>query len=179
MTAYTLVTPRLTLEALAETDIAALQQFWTDPGVRRYLWDDAVVDRETVEGIVTDSQDSFRESGFGQWAVRRTGEAALAGFCGLRPIGDRNDIEIVYGIVPAHWGQGLAVEAASAVLRHGFEVAALEAIVAEIDGPNRASQRVAEKLGMRLVREYERDGLPTRVYELTREMWPKRAGVRG
>jgi ribosomal-protein-alanine N-acetyltransferase len=47
------------------------------------------------------------------------------GFCGLRQFSKAEiveaQVEILYGISPDHWGKGLAVEAASAVLRFGFE----------------------------------------------------------
>lgn len=73
----------------------------------------------------------------------------MIGFCGLRPIGESADVEILYGIAPRLWGQGLATEAARAVLDFGFRAAGLSRIYAGADPPNRASFRVIEKLGMR------------------------------
>ena len=48
-------------------------------------------------------------------------------------------------------GQGYATEAARPLLAHAFETLRLPEIIADIDERNRASIRVAEKLGMRVV----------------------------
>jgi ribosomal-protein-alanine N-acetyltransferase len=54
----------------------------------------------------------------------------------------------MYGVTPAHWGQGLATEAAQAVLRYGIEELQLARIWGGADAPNVASIRVLQKLGM-------------------------------
>lgn len=159
-------TANLSLTAVDSSDIDALHALWTDAEVRKHLWDDEIIPRETAEAVVMGSMASFAEHGFGQWAVRENRGDAIIGFCGLRFIDDTNVVEILYGFYPAQWGRGYATEAAKAVLDHGFRVAGLREIVAEMDPPNRASIRVAEKLGMTFVQEYERAGLRTVRYAL-------------
>jgi RimJ/RimL family protein N-acetyltransferase len=88
----------------------------------------------------------FDERGFGQWAVFLKSEPPLIGFCGFR-LRDSTP-ELLYGLAQPYWGQGLATEAARAVLRHGFEHCGLTRIVAATDPPNQASVRVLEHLGM-------------------------------
>ncbi|HEY5951339.1 MAG TPA: GNAT family N-acetyltransferase [Kofleriaceae bacterium] len=56
---------------------------------------------------------------------------------------------IGYAIARAHWGRGLATEAARAVLAWGFAEHALVEIWASTEVENVRSQRVMEKLGMR------------------------------
>lgn len=56
-----------------------------------------------------------------------------------------------YAIARAHWGRGLATEAATAVIRWAFAVHDLVAIWASTDAANTRSRRVLEKLGMTLV----------------------------
>jgi ribosomal-protein-alanine N-acetyltransferase len=53
-----------------------------------------------------------------------------------------------YNVARAHWGKGIASEAAAAVLRWGFETLALQRIFATADARNLASIRVLQKLGM-------------------------------
>ena len=56
--------------------------------------------------------------------------------------------ELGYLIARAHWGKGLATEAASAVVGLGFREWQLQKVYASTDLRNRASWRVLEKLGM-------------------------------
>jgi [ribosomal protein S5]-alanine N-acetyltransferase len=157
-------TAQLLLRPAAGSDIDQLHALWTDAEVRKHLWDDEIIPRETVEEVVNASIESFVTNNFGQWAIRERGHDDIIGFCGLRFIDETGIVEILYGFLPAYWGKGYATEAATVVLDHGFRTAGLTEIVAEMDPPNRASIRVAEKLGMRFVTEYVREGLPTLRY---------------
>jgi RimJ/RimL family protein N-acetyltransferase len=47
------------------------------------------------------------------------------------------------------WGNGYATEAAGRVIEHARQLRALDEVIAEIAPANRASMRVAEKLGMK------------------------------
>jgi len=163
---HTISTNRLELTPVQFHDIDALHALWTDSEVRKHLWDDEIIPRETVDAVVTASVGSFAQHQFGQWAIREQGQHAIIGFCGLRHIEGTDIVEILYGFLPAYWGKGYATEAAQAVLEHGFQTAGLSEIVAEMDPPNQASIRVGEKLGMRFVKQYEREGLPTLRYTL-------------
>ena len=53
-----------------------------------------------------------------------------------------------YNVARAHWGNGFATEAASAVVAYGFETLGLHRIFATADARNLASIRVMQKLGM-------------------------------
>jgi RimJ/RimL family protein N-acetyltransferase len=90
------------------------------------------------------------------WVVVLRDGGAVAGFCGflVRPV---KGTTMGYGIVPEYRGQGLATEAAAAVLdwagRHGVD------FYSSVRPPNPASVRVLEKIGMRLVDSYvDEDG---------------------
>ena len=157
-----LTTERLVLRPCAGSDVDALHALWTDPKVRRWLWDDRVIDRATAAEVVAASEQSFAASGYGQWCVaERHGDGALVGFAGLRAIEDTPEIEVLYGFAPSHWGKGLATEAARAVLAHGFETVGLARIAGRTDTPNRDSARVLERLGMTFEGERVVNGLPT------------------
>jgi ribosomal-protein-alanine N-acetyltransferase len=53
-----------------------------------------------------------------------------------------------YAIARAHWGSGIAVEAATAVIAWAFAEHDLAEIWASTDPPHVQSRRVMEKLGM-------------------------------
>ena len=52
-------TARLRLRPLAPADREALHALWTEPAVRRYPWDDRVIDLATVDGVIERSTASF------------------------------------------------------------------------------------------------------------------------
>jgi ribosomal-protein-alanine N-acetyltransferase len=65
-----------------------------------------------------------------------------------------------------YWGQGLATEAAQAILNHGFEQMGLPRLICVINPGNRASARVAEKIGMTLEINGNINGEPTLLYSM-------------
>jgi RimJ/RimL family protein N-acetyltransferase len=164
-------TPRVRLRSYVLADVDDLYRLWTDPEVRRYLWDDVVISRERAASVVRASIACFEIHGFGQWVVLPRSGGRLIGFCGFRLLGDPPDeqIELVYGVAPAYWGQGLATEAARAALRFGFEECGFDRVYAGADLPNAASFRVMEKLGMIFSRRTHMNGIEAIYYVLSRE----------
>ncbi len=169
-----LETQRLVLAPATLADVDDLHRLWTDARVRRYLWDDRSIDRHTAEDQVRASLESFACRGFGLWVVRLRGDAAtLAGFCGLRELGEppHPEVELLYGLAPTHWGRSYATEASRAVLAYAFERLALPRIVAGADPPNAASLRVMRRLGMHPVGRRTVDGVEADYAELTRDLF--------
>ena len=58
-----------------------------------------------------------------------------------------------------YWQRGLATEAASAVRDYAFNVLYLPRLVSLIRVGNLASKRVAEKVGMKQIQEFTRNGI--------------------
>ena len=164
---FHLDTERLRLRPFEMADLDALHQQWTAPGVRRYLWDDEVIPRETVEAVIRSSLDSFAAKGYGFWALLSKEGGELIGFCGLRAAGEEEKIELLYGLSEGWWGRGLAVEASQAVIAYGRAKCGLTRILAITDAPNRASVRVMEKLGMKFDKRALHDGLDSIFYVAT------------
>jgi RimJ/RimL family protein N-acetyltransferase len=142
--------PRLRYHPMRAADVAALHAHWNTPAVRRFLWDDEEVAPDTVRAVLTASDADFARAGYGLWVVTDAA-GTLVGSCGLRPVEDTAEIEILYSVEPARWGAGLATEAAAAVLRHAFADLGLARVLGGTDEPNVASRRVLEKLGMHAV----------------------------
>jgi RimJ/RimL family protein N-acetyltransferase len=164
----TLSTARLVLRPISPSDVDALHCFWTDPSVRKYLWDNEIISRDTVVEIVRASDACFRELGSGLFAFELASEPGqLVGFCGLRHMDGTDDIELLYGVLPRYWGEGLVTEAAREVLRHGFETCGLERIMGATDTPNQRSVRVMQRLGMVFEGRREYKGLDTVFYTIS------------
>ena len=135
-----------------------LHRLWTDPDVRRFLWDDEVISREVAAEVIESSRASFREHGFGFWVVRLRETNESIGFAGLRRFGDQDEVELLYGLFPAHWGKGLATEASRRLIRFAFDDLGFPELFAGADTPNEASFRVMRRLGFRHHGERNIDG---------------------
>lgn len=167
-------TERLRLTPFTMDHLDALHALWTDPDVRRYLWDDEVISRERAAAVIAESERNFAERGYGFWVMLLRGEAmdepdVVIGFCGYRVFEDSGEPELLCGILPRYWGKGLVSEAGHAVVRHGFERNGFTRIIAATDTPNQSSVRVMQRLGMVFLRRGEFHGLDTVFYELTPE----------
>jgi ribosomal-protein-alanine N-acetyltransferase len=162
-------TARLRLRPYRESDLDALYRLWTDADVRRYLWDDSVIDRNVAARAMLASIESTSAHGFGHWALCPADADELIGFCGFRSIDDTADVELLYGLAPAHWKRGLATEASRAMLRHGFAALGFPRVYAITDAPNTRSVAVMQRLGMQFDRRFVHHGRDGVRYVLPRE----------
>ena len=145
-----LATARLVLRPFAPGDRATLLEQWADPGVYLYLFDGAPPPVEIVDAQIASSMETFEHRGYGLFTVALAAPpVTLVGFCGLRPFGEEGRTEILYALKPAYWRQGLATEAARAVLAFAFHEARLPEVWAGADLANEASFAVMRRLGMR------------------------------
>ncbi len=165
-------TERLVMRPCQREDVDALHSVWTDPGVRRYLWDDTVIDRDTAEEVVDAGIAGFETHRLGMWTVRPVDSIDVIGFCGFRRLPDEGPFEILYGILPTHWGRGLACEASRPALDYALKGVGLEQVVAATDPPNTASVRVMEKLGMSFWKREMFEGQETIFYRVSRHPGP-------
>lgn len=165
-----LTTARLTLRPLTSADVTTAHALWTDPEVRRYLWNDDIVTLDRVREVLEAGTRDFAARRYGLWGVHDTATGAFIGFAGCRewPAGGP---ELMYGLAPAWWGRGLATEAADAVLAHLFQTLGYPCVMCATDPPNVASVRVMERLGMAFHERCEMHGFDTLVYRLSRERW--------
>ncbi len=168
-TSAVLNTGRMRLRPISSDDVDALHALWTDPDVRRYLWDDRIIPRETVAQIIAQSLATFESDGYGFFALEMQDQSGdLIGFCGHRRADMEGQIELLYGIHPTYWGEGLVAEAAHEVLRFGFESCDFDRVIAATDTPNQQSVRVLQKLGMTFECRREFHGLDTVFYSMSR-----------
>ncbi len=145
-----------------------MHRIWTDPEIRRFLWDDQIITREQAEAVLRASLDSFAVERFGIWAVSIKPSREIVGFCGMRRTEDSGEVELLYSVLPGLMGQGIASEAAASILRYGLEEIGLESITARTDAPNIASVRVMQKAGMRLRRRFSLNARDTIEYVIAK-----------
>lgn len=156
------------LRPVATADRAALHQIWTEPDVRRFLWDDRVIDLASVDEVIERSAASFAGEGFGLFALREPGGSHLLGVTGIYRLQPGGEPELIYSLARACWGRGLASEASRAVIADAFDRLGFARVLARTDVPNRASIEVMKRLGMQYEGEREEAGRPTVSYTLAR-----------
>src|SRR5258707_14608703 len=95
-------------------DHPALLAHWTQPDVRRFLFDGAALSAAEVAETIEESTGDFAAHGYGIWLIElgpRTGSGTgLVGTAGLRPL-QESGLEIFYSLAPGAWGHGYATEA--------------------------------------------------------------------
>lgn len=108
----------------------------------------------------------WETSGYGVWIAREAETGAFVGYCGLAPgvLDGREEVELLYAILPEYWGRGIATALAAAVLRVAFEELGLREVIAYTLTTNRGSRRVMEKNGFRHERDIVHVGLPHVLY---------------
>jgi ribosomal-protein-alanine N-acetyltransferase len=141
---------RLLLREYVEEDAEAFFKLNSDPEVLRFVPDKPLLNVEQARQILIDHPIAdYRKYGFGRGAciLKSTGEQI--GFAGLKYLEELGEVDVAYRLLPAHWGQGLATEAALASVRYGFADLGLKRIVGLVMPENIASVRVLEKTGLR------------------------------
>jgi ribosomal-protein-alanine N-acetyltransferase len=167
-------TERCVLRPITLADLDDLHRLFTDPLVRRYLWDDVIIERERVRQLIRENLALFAETGAGLWSVSERLSATLIGFTGFWHFHEPPRLQLLYGLDPGHWGRGIATEASRAMLKYGFDQLALNRIEASTDGPNTASVRVMKRLGLSFSQRVELEGKETIFYAITREAFLNR-----
>lgn len=133
---------------MGESDLDAIAGLLSDPDVMRYY--PRPKNREEALGWIRWNQHNYVRDGFGLWILEDS-SGAFIGECGLtwQTVDSRTDLEIGYHVLPAWQGNGLATEAAHAT-RDFARACGIQRLIAVINPENVPSQRVAEKVGMRL-----------------------------
>ena len=145
-----LETNRLLLREYVEEDAEAFFKLNSDPEVLRFVPDKRLLNVEHARQILVDHPIAdYRKYGFGRGAciLKSTGEQI--GFAGLKYLEELGEVDVAFRLMPNHWGQGLATEAALASVRFGFADLGLKRIIGLVMPENIASVRVLEKTGLR------------------------------
>lgn len=164
MSIDTLSTERLTLERMSMEHLDDLTRMWTDTTVGASLG--GVRTADNVAQWMTTNVAHWDQHNFGFWAARDRETGEFVGYVGLwyRRIGDENEVELAYGLLPAYWGRGLATEMAEAALTTADLMLGIHDVVALVLPSNAPSRRIIEKCGFRYEREVPHAGLTHMLY---------------
>lgn len=157
---------RLTLRPFVESDAGVAFAWFGDPLVMKYVpsGPDSSL-RDTQRRIATYCEHQAIH-GFSKWVVieRQSGEAI--GDAGLMVLEEEGWIDLGFRLAAARWGQGFATEAASGWVLAAFRDLRIRGLGAFTHPDNRASVRVLEKLGFKVLRRDTVMGMTATVFAL-------------
>ncbi len=161
-------TRRLALRPRTMADFDACWTMDRDPEVTKFVvgpWDDP----KAHEAFLRERIQRSLGPGMGYWSIfPKANPKDFLGWVALIPYdGVGPAIEIGWRLRRALWGKGYATEAVLPLVPYALETLRLERLVAAINSENRASIRVAEKIGMTCAGDGTFAGLPCKNYVLT------------
>ena len=131
-----------------EADQRFIIELVNDPDWIANIGQRNVSTREQAEAFLRDGPRGMCERlGFGLYLVERLEDGSPVGMCGLIKRDSLPDVDIGYAFLPAARGQGLAREAAQAVLDWAWRHVRLERVVAIVTPTNRPSIALLQHLG--------------------------------
>lgn len=141
---------RLGFRPWEPSDLEDLTRLCTDPEVMRFFPARLGLAEcvELLERLIR----RFEDTGLTYFAVDELEAGRFIGFLGLAhqdyeaPFNP--SVDVGWRLLPEAWGRGLAAEGAARCLRHGFEDAGLERIVATCPVANAPSEKVMQRIGM-------------------------------
>jgi RimJ/RimL family protein N-acetyltransferase len=163
-----LETERLLLRPFAAADSGAFAEIYSDPEMFRFILDGKPLDRLEAWRTLAALVGHWVLRGYGQWAMIEKSANQLVGRVGLsNPDGGWGN-ELVWHVRRSHWGRGYASEGAEAAIDWAFGTLNLDSVLSVIHVDNKASLRIAQKLGMTHLRDEAICNVSVPVYGLTR-----------
>ncbi|MDX1446597.1 GNAT family N-acetyltransferase [Lishizhenia sp.] len=134
----------------ADLDIYAAMNANTD--VMQYF--PTLMTQEESKASIEKFNSQFQELGYTYYAVDELESGEFIGFIGLSWKDFESSFtpatDIGWRLKPSAWGKGYATEGAQRCLAYAFEVLKLEKVIAICPEVNTPSERVMQKIGMKL-----------------------------
>ncbi|MBI9036524.1 MAG: GNAT family N-acetyltransferase [Bacteroidales bacterium] len=165
-------TNRLLIRKLEVSDIAIWETFFENNNFLPFLGLDLTLNKKTQSKNWIERQLwRYENNKFGHHALIDKQTNNLIGQCGLltQEIDNKIETEIGYHIIPEYWGKGYATEAAKKFRDYAFEKDLCNSLISIIDIRNIASQKVAEKNGMRKTKQVRYNSLDVYIYRIEKD----------
>jgi ribosomal-protein-alanine N-acetyltransferase len=166
-----LETDRLILREMLLSDAEALFEMDSNPNVHKYLWNKPLTSIDEVYQYIEMVRNQYLENNIGRFVVVLKETNELIGWAGLK-----YNIEMVnnkvhfydigYRLNEKFWGKGYASEASFAWQDYGFNVMKIKVMEAAAHADNMASNRILQKIGLKMTEQYLEEGVFWNWYEL-------------
>lgn len=172
----TLETDRLILRPPAAADLDAWAAFAADEQVARFIG--GVQTRAMAWRQLCVMAGAWSINGFSMFSVLEKSSMRWIGRLGPWQPDGWPGTEVGWGLAREAWGKGYAVEGAAAAIDWAFDQLGWTEVIHAIDPANRSSQRVAERLGSRVLRRAILPApldVPVEVWGQSRDEWLSRS----
>jgi len=136
-------------------DRRALIQMSRDRDMMRFVTRGQPMSHRRIQAFLKRQEHHLKQYGTCFYAMELCDTARVVGLAGLQPVNAETattvSFELGWWVWKDYWGQGLATEAAAALVTFARNQLRLNTVFAVIDPDNLASIRVAEKLGFDLI----------------------------
>lgn len=166
-----LETERLILRSLTQQDFEDYARIFTDPEVMLYIGEGKPLGRLDAWRQMAATIGHWFLRGYGLWAVEQKSSGKLIGRVGFFNPAEWLGFELGWALARDAWGKGYATEAARRALAYGFDEMQREKVISLIDPNNRASIKVAERLGEKVTGATELFGHKVLIYGIDRAEW--------
>src|SRR5688572_10126577 len=123
----------------SEKDLSSLSTIITNDYVRKFLFDDEILEFAQIQDILSRSIQSFEHNGYGLWLIRYNTSNATVGMAGLWEFFGESQPQLLYALLPEYVGNGIATEAVHAILRYGFDTLSFRSLTTSCDTANTSS----------------------------------------
>lgn len=145
-----LETERLVLREIVSSDAEDLFAFRSDAEEQEYNGG-PLISRGEADQLIRELAVKFRDESSLHWGLTLREEGRVVGLFGYSNLSlEHRRSEVGYDLARSLWGNGYALEAMRAVLRHGFETMNLNRIYAVPRSDNLSSVKLLERLGFKL-----------------------------
>lgn len=157
MKSYYFKSERLGFRNWLDSDLPIFIEMCADVEVMKYFTRTRTA--KEAEGMVKHIQKHMTESSTFWYAVDRLDTDSFIGFIGFWEVTYEADftpcIEIGWRLRKEAWNKGFATEGALACLQYGFQTLQLDEVISMTTIPNKPSENVMKKIGMRKVGEFD------------------------
>ena len=151
-----LETERTILREIVEADAEFILDLLNQPSFIKYIGDRNVRSIEEARKFIENRfRQSYREHGFGLYAVELKETNALIGICGFVRRESLPDADIGFAFLPQYEKKGYAFESADAVMKYGREVLGLKRVLAITSQNNENSGKLLAKINFKFERLIE------------------------
>lgn len=163
-------TKRLNLIPTSEQDLEILFKIFTNEYVRKFLFDDEILGKEQISEFLSTSINNFKLKSYGLWLIENVELNATIGFVGLWDFFEESQPQLLYALLPEYTGQGYASEASEQIINYSFQKLGYNYLTASCNMPNSASHKVAQRMGMKQLKQESINGKPLVFYRIEKTL---------
>jgi len=163
-------TERLYLREILESDEESMFEMDSDAEVYKFLGIKPIRNIEQSRKLIAAIRDQYKKNGIGRWAIVEKETDRFIGWTGFKletnTINGHHDFyDLRFRLLRKFWGKGYITEATKAAIAYAFTTLQLPEICSMTLKNNIKSQHVLDKLGFKLVEEFNYQGAEINWYQ--------------